>query len=790
MDYRYDGGLAGTATLSGTWENISTENKPSNSYYGTLGYESTNYPQGAFMMTAVTSPGGVYGKVTDFITSAGVQGASVLLKDKEYTAEAATTDSEGNYKLQNVWIGKEYTVIALAENYGNQSLAVRIDKTEKDRGKRCDFTLRETIPPGVIVTNPFHGSSAISATVVITATFSEPMDANTINNTTFLLSNNASSVTGAVTYDADRNTAIFTPLSKLSNNSTYYATITTGVQDKAGNSMQSTYQWSFSTELNKAPLVNAGHDQNVNLLVGEIEAIATLNGFVTDDDIPRDETLVTLWTKIRGPGAVNFGNASEVDTTATFSSGGVYVLELMADEGDLTAKDTITINVNTAPVVDAGPDQNSNLVTALGMANVVSDIGAACWRKMEISKSMIQAGTSLDGAVADDGLPVPPGALTTLWTQLSGNGTVSFGNASDVDTTASFSSGGVYVLELTANDGALSTSDTVTINVNTAPVVDAGQDQNINGGVTANLDGAVADDGLPVPPGALTTLWTQLSGTGTVSFGNASDVDTTATFSSGGVYVLKLTANDGAITTSDTVTINVNTAPVVDAGTDQNINVGVTANLDGAVADDGLPVPPGALTTLWTQLSGTGTVSFGNASDVDTTASFSSSGVYVLELTADDGSLTTSDTVTIFVEEATITLMVDAAGVQGAAPVSINGAFIGYLLTNEVSGYLTSTFDADITLIHDGDNEVVVSAPYSSGTDSYDDIQITNLKLRKTHEEEFIFNDEGIYHLGDQSLAEILDSYNSGTWNDPNPPPFWTELTGNAKTVPFTMDLP
>ena len=84
------------------------------------------------------------------------------------------------------------------------------------------------------------------------------------------------------------------------------------------------------------------------------------------------------------------------------------------------------------------------------------------------------------------------------------------------------------------------------------------------------------------------------------------------------------------------------------AGTDQNINFGAVASLDGAVTDDGLP-RGGTLTTRWIQLSDSGTVSFGNASVVDTTASFSSSGVYELELKADDGALTTSDTVTVSV---------------------------------------------------------------------------------------------------------------------------------------------
>ncbi len=898
VGYRYDGGLVGTATLSGTWENISTESKPNNSSYDTSGYKSSSYPNGTFVMTAVASPGGVYGKVADFVTGAGIHGALVLLKDKEYTAEVATADSDGNYKLQNVWVGKEYTLIASADNYGSQSISVRMDKTEKDSGKRYDCLLREAVPPGVIVTNPSNGSSAISSTVVITATFSEPMDSNTINAATFLLGANASLVTGIVTYDADRNTATFTPSSKLSNNSTYIATITTGVKDKAGNSMQAAYQWSFNTEMNQAPRVNAGTDQNSNIVVEKNGAITALHGTVTDDGLPRNGILTTLWKQLSGPGTVSFDNASEVDTIARFTSNGVYVLELMADDGDLIGKDTVTIYVNKAPVVNAGTDREINVDMAVSLEDTAARVGAVCWSKkswrqvaenldasvtddglpvppgavttlwsklsgngivtfgnasavdttvsfsssgiyvLELTASdgaltasdtvtfrvnsspVVNAGNdqnsnfgdtvNLVGAAADDGLPIPPGMLTTLWTQESGDGTVTFGNASELDTTAGFSSGGIYVLKLTANDGALSTSDTVTIYVNMAPVVDAGTDQDVNfeppADAPANiasrvgspgpdkknmtltsvsLDGAVTDDDLPVPPGAFTTLWTQFSGTGTVSFGNVNEVDTTVSFSSGGIFVLELTANDGALTTSDTVTINVNTAPVVDAGPDQNVNVGATTILDGNVADDGLPIPPGALTTLWTQLSGPGTVSFGNAREIDTTASFSSSGVYVLELMADDGGLIAADTVTIFVNEATITLLIDAAGVQGEAPVSINGVLVGYLLVNEVSGYVTNTLNADSTLLHDGANQVVVSAPYSFGTDSYDDIQITNITLRKTNEEAFIFNDGGIYHIGDQSPEQILESYNSETWNDPNLPPFWEVLTGSTKTFSF-----
>src|SRR6185369_6259479 len=63
--------------------------------------------------------------------------------------------------------------------------------------------------------------------------------------------------------------------------------------------------------------------------------------------------------------------------------------------------------------------------------------------------------------------------------------------------------------------------------------------------------------GLPNPPGVLTVSWTKISGPGTVTFGNPSLAATTATFSTAGTYVLRLTANDSLRTTSDDVTIDV-----------------------------------------------------------------------------------------------------------------------------------------------------------------------------------------------------------------------------------------
>ena len=189
---------------------------------------------------------------------------------------------------------------------------------------------------------------------------------------------------------------------------------------------------------NAAPEVAAGPDQTVTLPV-----VGTLVGSATDDG--RSGTpLTTLWSQVSGPGTAIFGAPAAAITTVDFTALGTYVLQLRADDGELSATDAVTIEVtgvvNTAPVVEAGADQAITLP-----ANV----------------------TSLSGTVTDDGLPAA--SLTAAWSKVSGPGTVTFANAAAPATDAAFSMQGVYVLQLSATDGLLSGSDTVTVTVNADP---------------------------------------------------------------------------------------------------------------------------------------------------------------------------------------------------------------------------------------------------------------------------------------------------------------------------------
>jgi hypothetical protein len=125
-------------------------------------------------------------------------------------------------------------------------------------------------------------------------------------------------------------------------------------------------------------------------------------------------------------------------------------------------------------------------------------------------------------------------------------------------------------------------------------------------------------------------------------------------FSTSGTYVLRLTAGDGALSSTLEVTVTVDAAPTstnvgvaVDAGPDVNVVLGEQASLSGTATDDGKPQPPGAFTLSWSKVSGPGSVTFGNPTVAATTVTPSDLGTYVLRLTAGDGDVKTFDDVTV-----------------------------------------------------------------------------------------------------------------------------------------------
>ncbi|HEY7500412.1 MAG TPA: PA14 domain-containing protein [Vicinamibacterales bacterium] len=346
--------------------------------------------------------------------------------------------------------------------------------------------------------------------------------------------------------------------------------------------------------VNQPPAVNAGGDQTILL-----PSAATLNGSAADDGLPSPANLAIAWSKISGRedsagGTVTFANPNSPSTTATFGADGIYVLRLTVSDGAVTVSDDVTITVYPPPIVGTGtgllgeyfndPNNGSHFVTyvrgrldpsvnfdwasSAPATGVTADNFAVRWTGQVLAPV---TGNYVFTTVADDGV--------RLWV----NSQLVIDNWIDQAVTAR-NSAPVALLAGTRYDirmeyyehAGLATaklhwsypSQAQTAipqtqlypPANRAPLVNAGADRTIAMPATTALAGSASDDGLPSPPSQLTTTWSRVSGPGTVTFSNASALNTNATFSAAGTYVLRLTASDSAVTSADDVTIVVTAA--------------------------------------------------------------------------------------------------------------------------------------------------------------------------------------------------------------------------------------
>ena len=113
----------------------------------------------------------------------------------------------------------------------------------------------DTFPPVVTGQTPAINATGIPVSSAVTATFSESMDALTINTNTFELRGPAPAnalVPASVSYNTNTRTVTLTPNSPLAESSLYTATVKGGnadprVKDSAGNALAADFSWSFTT---------------------------------------------------------------------------------------------------------------------------------------------------------------------------------------------------------------------------------------------------------------------------------------------------------------------------------------------------------------------------------------------------------------------------------------------------------------------------------------------------------------------------------------------------------------
>jgi ketosteroid isomerase-like protein len=210
------------------------------------------------------------------------------------------------------------------------------------------WTFTTAPPPAVISTVPVNGATNVAINTAISAMFSVPMDAATINPASFTLTGpGTTAIAGSVDYAG--NTATFTPATVLANSTLYTATITTGAKDPTGAPLAANFVWTFTTAPSPAVSATVPARGATNVPLNQ-KLAATFNTSMNPSTITTPGTF-TLAVTIGGavvPGTVTYDPASR---TAIF-----------APTAPLAASTQFTATVTTAAQSAQGSALASNYV--------------------------------------------------------------------------------------------------------------------------------------------------------------------------------------------------------------------------------------------------------------------------------------------------------------------------------------------------------------------------------------------------------------------------------------------
>jgi hypothetical protein len=266
------------------------------------------------------------------------------------------------------------------------------------------FTTGTIIAPRVISTNPLDLSTGVSLNKVITASFSEAMNASTITAaSTFSLKQGTTSIAGSVLYSGT--TASFTPSSNLLAGTTYTATISTDAKNLAGVSIQSDYKWTFSTSSGTVlgpGVVDLGTSGNFGILTKS--GISTTGNTLVTGDIgvsPISQTAITGFSQI-------------LDASGEFSRS-IYVV------GKIYAADYMP--PTPTYVSTAVSDQETAFTTANALTtNVIVDLGAGDISGMTLAPALYKWSTGL--LITNVGVTLAGGPDDTWVFQISDDFTI------------------------------------------------------------------------------------------------------------------------------------------------------------------------------------------------------------------------------------------------------------------------------------------------------------------------------------------------------------------------------
>jgi hypothetical protein len=404
---------------------------------------------------------------------------------------------------------------------------------------------------------------------------------------------------------------------------------------------------------NTAPVASAGVTQNVTT-----GSLVTLDGSGSRD--ANNESLTYLWQITAVPAGSLAALSSTTSAKPTFTADvtGNYTVSLVVNDGKAGSQTSVvsiyaSVN-NAAPVANAGTNQS------VSIGSVVT----------------------LDGTNSSD---ANRDTLTYKWTM----GSIPSGSSATLSSAISpnpkFTAdvAGTYSAILMVNDGKVeSTASVVTITAsaaNSAPVANAGLQQNVPLSTTVTLDGSGSSD---ANNDFITYKWTLITKpAGSIAMlASATSAKPTFRADVSGTYVATLIVNDGkldSVAAATTVTVSsANSDPVANAGINQNVVLGSTVTLDGTNSTD---ANRDQLSFRWVMMSKptNSAALLANATSAKPTFLADVLGTYVITLIVNDGKVdSTIVATTVTVSSANVAPVANAGTAQNVVlgPVTLDGS--------------------------------------------------------------------------------------------------------------------
>jgi hypothetical protein len=346
-----------------------------------------------------------------------------------------------------------------------------------------------------------------------------------------------------------------------------------------------------------------------------------------------------------------FGDALTVQPTFTWSNTGAgsvnasgqYSAGTTGGTGTVTAAAGGVSGSTTIAVANAAP----TVVTPAGGPSTVTGITAQL--------------TALGGDDAGES------GIRYTWSLTSGPAAVTFsanGNNAAKATTVTFTKAGTYSFLVTLSDGSLTTTSAVTLTVSQTltSILVSPNSFSLALNQTRTLTATGYDQFGQALSAQPTFTWSKVAGVGTINAAGVFSSGTTAGSAT-------ISVSSSGVSTTATATVGNNAPTVAMPASGPTTVAGTTAALSVLGADDG---GEAGLTYSWSLVTGPAAASFSannsNAAKA-TTVTFSKAGTYSFLVVVSDGSLTTTSSVTLTVNQTATSIVVS----PGSAAMNLNG---------------------------------------------------------------------------------------------------------------------